>query len=100
MDEPLFDHEKLDVYRLELEFIAWLTDLLTELKVDSASTTREVRDQVDRAGLSAVLNTAEGNAKRQRQIRAKYFDDARGSAAEAAACLDVLVAMRACSRDR
>jgi hypothetical protein len=26
--EPLFDHEKLDVYCVELEFIVWITDLL------------------------------------------------------------------------
>ena len=41
-----------------------------------------------------LLNTAEGNGKRQARQRAKFFDDARGSAAECAACLDVLVAER------
>jgi len=40
------------------------------------------------------LNTAEGNGKRQRPVRAKFFDDARGSATECAACLDALVAKR------
>lgn len=97
----MFDHEKLDVYRLELEFIAWTTDLLAEVKVDGHGTvTREVRDQLDRASLSALLNTAEGNAKRQRAVRAKFFDDARGSTAESAACLDALVAKKVCSIDR
>ena len=24
--EPLFDHEKLDVYCLELQFVAWIAD--------------------------------------------------------------------------
>ena len=62
----MFDHEKLDVYQVELQFIAWVT----------------------------LLNTAEGNGKRQRQVRAKFFDDARGSATECAACLDALVAKR------
>ena len=37
---------------------------------------------------------AEGNGKRQRKIRAKFFDDARGSATECAACLDALVAKK------
>ena len=55
---------------------------------------------MDRANLSALLNTAEGNGKRQRQIRAKFFDDARGSATECAACLDALVAKRACAEAR
>jgi four helix bundle protein len=96
----MFDHEKLDVYRLELEFITWVTDLLAEIKVEAGSVTREVRDQLDRASLSALLNTAEGNAKRQRAVRGRYFDDARGSVAESAACLDALVAKRACTVER
>ncbi|MFM2169382.1 MAG: hypothetical protein RIS79_3753, partial [Verrucomicrobiota bacterium] len=32
MPAALFDHEKLDVYQLELSFIAWLTDLFEELR--------------------------------------------------------------------
>jgi four helix bundle protein len=42
-----------------------------------------------------LLNTAEGNGKRQTKVRAKFFDDARGSATECAACLDALVAKNA-----
>lgn len=94
----MFDHEKLDVYQLELAFVGWVTELLAE--VSSEPRTREVRDQLDRASLSALLNTAEGNGKRQRQIRAKFFDDARGSATECAACLDALVAKKACKVER
>ncbi len=90
--DPLFDHEKLDVYRLELEFVAWVTVLLNETKVNAQGLHREVCDQLDRASLSALLNTAEGNGKRQGRQRAKFFDDARGSAVECAACLDALVA--------
>jgi four helix bundle protein len=89
----LFDHEKLDVYLMELHFIAWVTPLLEEIS-QVAGKTREVCDQLDRASLSTLLNTAEGNGKRQRQVRAKFFDDARGSATECAACLDALVAKR------
>ncbi len=89
----LFDHEKLDVYRIELHFIAWVPPLLEEVS-QVAGKTREVCEQLDRASLSTLLNTAEGNGKRQRQVRAKFFDDARGSATECAACLDALVAKR------
>ena len=60
----------------------------------------EVCDHFDRASLSALFNTAEGNGKRQRQIRAKFFDDARGSATESAACLDALVAKGAVLEER
>jgi four helix bundle protein len=88
----LFDHEKLDVYRMELQFIAWVAPLLDEVSSAAVGRTREVCDQLDRASLSTLLNTAEGNGKRQRQMRAKFFDDARGSATECAACLDAMVA--------
>ena len=57
-------------------------------------------DQLDRASLSALLNTAEGNGKRQGRQRAKFFDDARGSAIECAACLDAAVAKRFVSPHR
>jgi four helix bundle protein len=97
------DHEKLDVYRLELQFVAWSTDLMVELSVSSEARTRrisEALDQLDRAALSALLNTSEGNGKRQMRQRARFFDDARGSATECAACLDALVAKRVCSEPR
>lgn len=95
-----FDHEKLEVYRFELEFIEWVTPLLDEAAGSAKGRTREVCGQLDRASLSTLLNTAEGNGKRQRQIRAKFFDDARGSATECAACLDALVAKRVVSPER
>lgn len=87
-----FDHEKLHAYQLELRFIAWVSPLLDEAREIARGKVKEVCDQLDRASLSALLNTAEGNGKRQGQIRAKFFDDARGSAAECAACLDALIA--------
>jgi four helix bundle protein len=96
----MFDHERLDVYQLQLKFISWTTQLIVEIKDETGATTRDVRDQLDRASLSGLLNTAEGNGKRQRQVRARYFDDARGSTAECAACLDALVAKGLCTAER
>lgn len=96
----LFDHEKLDVYRLLLRFIAWVTVLLGEISKNAIGKIRSVRDELDRASLSSLLNTAEGNGKRQRQVRAKFFDDARGSATEWAACLDALVAKGVTTAER
>ncbi len=89
---PHFDHEKLDVYQLELKFLTWVTQFLADLSGPSLVQTRELREQLDRASLSALLNTAEGNGRRQGRQRAKFFDDARGSAIECAACLDASVA--------
>src|SRR5437899_11524953 len=96
----VFDHEKLDVYQLELQFITWVTPLIEVAKERAAGKTREVCDQLDRASLSALLNTAEGNGKRQRQGRAKFFDDARGSSTECAACLDALVAKAVFTKEK
>jgi four helix bundle protein len=98
--EPVFDHEKLDVYCLELQFVGWITDLFEDVSPCSVQCRRELFEQLDRASLSALLNTAEGNGKRQGRQRAKFFDDARGSAIECAACLDASVAKRLVSNDR
>lgn len=85
---------------MELEFIKWVTPLIEEAAKSTTGRPREVCDQLDRASLSSLLNTAEGNGKRQRQVRAKFFDDARGSATECAACLDALVAKGIVGADR
>ena len=97
----MFDHEKLDVYQLELKFLGWATEFLVELAdVPSRVNKRELSDQLDRASLSALLNTAEGNGRRQSKQRAKFFDDARGSAFECAACLDASVAKKLSTTER
>jgi four helix bundle protein len=95
-----FDHEKLDVYQLTLRFIAWATPLMAEVHERHGKLVTEVCNHLDRASLSALFNTAEGNGKRQRQSRAKFFDDARGSGTECAACLDALVAKGVCPAER
>ena len=100
MKKYRFDHEKLDVYQLELKFIAWVTPLIEEVKASAGAKVRETCNHLDRASLSALFNTAEGNGKRQSKLRARFFDDARGSAAECASCLDALVAKEVCSEER
>jgi four helix bundle protein len=87
-----FDHEKLDVYRLTLHFVSWVTPLIAEVHEKHGKLVSEVCHHLDRASLSILFNTAEGNGKRQRLTRTRFFDDARGSATECAACLDALMA--------
>jgi hypothetical protein len=91
----MFDHEKLDVYQLELKFLTWVTQFLVDISGPSATPRREVI-----TSLSALLNTAEGNGRRQGRQRARFFDDARGSAIECAACLDASVAKGFASLER
>jgi four helix bundle protein len=83
----LFDHEKLEVYREAIAFVAWLSVLLEE-KVRIG----DIRDQLDRASTSIPLNIAEGNGKYNLKDRCRFFDIAHGSALECAAGLDTLVA--------
>jgi four helix bundle protein len=60
-----FDHEKLDVDHLELRFITWVITLLAKIKQrPTDARIAEVVDQLDRASLSALLNTAEGSGRR------------------------------------
>jgi four helix bundle protein len=88
---PMFDHEKLEVYQESLRVIAWLEPLLEKLPKSIS-----VRDQLDRASTSIPLNIAEGNGKFTKPDRCRYFDNARGSSLECAAALDVLVAKAKC----
>lgn len=89
---PQFGHEKLDVYRVAIEFVAWAGPLIDgPLKKSGLSAV----GQLDRASTSIPLNIAEGNAKRSSRDRGKYLDIANGSALECAAALDVLVARKA-----
>ncbi len=84
---PSFDHEKLVAYQRGIQFVAWASQILEDVPQTLA-----VHDQLDRASTSIPLNIAEGNAKYTPPDRCRYFDTARGSALEGAACLDVLVA--------
>ena len=84
-----FDHEKLNVYQVALEFNYWVGGLLASVEAKAAA-----KDQLDRAATSIPLNLAEGNGKFSRRDRARFFDIARGSALEAAASLGVLVSRK------
>ena len=84
----LFDHEKLDVYRISIEFTAWSFNLAKKLSGQN----RHARDQLLRASQSIPQNIAEGNGKRSIKDRKRFFGIARGSAMECAAILDTLLA--------
>lgn len=90
-----FDHERLKVYQKALEFVAFAGPIIEDLPAKLAA-----RDQLDRASTSVVLNLAEGNGKRSYPERCRYFDIARGSGVECAACLDVLVARQKLAVDK
>jgi len=82
-DEIVLDAEKLEVYALALELHAFAAS-----KVPTLS--RVLKDQLERASLSVVLNIAEGGGRRSRKDKSRHYTYARGSATEVAASFDVL----------
>ena len=95
MTEYQFDHDRLDVYRLSIEYVAAAFDFSRTLE----GLHRHARDQWLRAAQSIPLNIAEGNGKRSLKDRARFLDIARGSALECAAVQDVLVVSRGMNRE-
>ena len=88
MTDTIFDHDRLDVYRLAIEYTAEAFAVAKHL----SGIHRHARDQRLRASQSIPLNIAEGNGKRGPKDRARFFEIARGSAFECAAIQDVLTA--------
>jgi four helix bundle protein len=80
------DCERLDCYRVAVEFQAIAARIVTNRRLGT------LRDQLDRASVSIVLNLAEGVGRRTLRDKAHFFAIARGSATECAAALDLLLA--------
>ncbi len=88
-------HEKLDVCRLAINYVAWVyekAEFLTGIH-------RSAREQWLRASQSIPLNIAESNGKATKADRRRYFEIARSSALECAAIQDVLVVGKALDRE-
>jgi four helix bundle protein len=83
--EPIFDHERLDVYRLEKS-------------LDGPE--RHARDQSLRAAESIPLIIADGNGKQSLKEKNRFFESARGSALECAANHDILLSFKAIDSER
>jgi len=92
----LFDHEKLEVYRPSLDYVA----MACEAAVGSSGAPRSTRAQLVRSSRSIPLSMAEGNGKRTRADRARFLDIAPGSAMQCAAAVDVLRRLNAMDAER
>lgn len=79
------DHEKLDVYRIALEFLVMANAIIESLPRGRS----HIADQFTRASMSIVLNLAEGAGKHSKPDKRRYYVSARGSATESAALLDI-----------
>jgi four helix bundle protein len=89
-DVVQLDANKLHCYQVALELHTQCSTLVALLN-------RIVKDQLERASLSVVLNIAEAGGRRSRRDKARFYAIARGSATEVAALLDVLAMRRLAS---
>ena len=77
-------HESLEVYQLSIKFHLGVMDLLPPRSSPT------LRDQLERASTSIILNIAEGAGRRSPADRRRHFVIAQGSTYECAAILDIL----------
>src|SRR5262245_51520139 len=94
LNNVLLSHETLDVYHLALRFHVGVMNLIP------AKGQRNLRDQLERASLSIVLNIAEGAGRCTPPERRRHFIIALGSVYECAAIVDVLRLRRLASPER
>ena len=88
-NEPILAIDRLDCYRVAVEFCTFAATI--------RPASRDLREQLERASASIVLNLAEGVGRYSRADQSHFFVIARGSAFECAAVLDVLHARGALS---
>ncbi len=80
-----FDHEKWDVYKVALEFIIVVRNVVEKLPRGNSY----LADQLQRAALSVPLNIAEGAGEHSFDEKARFYRIAKRSATECASILDV-----------
>jgi len=82
------DHHKLAVYRLALDLLSLIDEIAAAAA--HAPGRAHLRDQLDRAATSIVLNIAEGAGEFSHDEKQRFYRIARRSAVETAAILDIL----------
>jgi len=80
-----FDHEKLEVYHIAIEFVT-LSDVVIEHLPRGRA---YLSDQLHRAALSVPLNIAEGAGEYAVDEKVRFYRMAKRSATECASILDV-----------
>ena len=81
----VFDHEKLDVYQVAIDFVALADDVVERLPRGR----RYLADQLQRAAVSVPLNVAEGAGEFSPRDKKRFYRMGLRSATECAPILDV-----------
>ena len=84
-EENQFDHERLEVYGVAVQFVALASRILQDMPRGKSY----LADQFQRAAASIVLNIAEGAGEIYALDKARFYRFACRSATECAAILDV-----------
>jgi len=87
MKEFKFDFEKLNVYQKSLEFIDKIFQIVKNL---SREYKYSLGENLIRAGLSIANNLAEGNGKKSKKEKNRYFGTSLDSARECVSVFNVL----------
>jgi len=80
-----FDHEKLDVYRVAIQFNVLIEEVVEQLPRGRSY----LADQLQRAGTSIPLNIAEGAGEYASNEKIRFYRIAKRSATECAAIFDL-----------
>ena len=80
-----FDHEKLNVYQIAIDWVSLAQDIAQALPHGKGN----LADQLKRAASSIPLNIAEGAGEFSGGEKARFYRIAKRSATECAAVLDV-----------
>jgi len=85
LSNPLFDHERLEVYGLALKFVSW-----ADASIHTGGISGRRSKRLDVLSTSVVLNIAEGNGRFLPANHGQFIDIAYQSALKAAVLLDVM----------
>lgn len=89
-------HTRLDVYHRALDLLDLIDLLIEQLPPGRA----HLKDQLDRAASSVVLNIAEGAGEFSLPDKQRFYRFAKRSATESAAILDILGRRRQATADQ
>jgi four helix bundle protein len=82
-----FSHERLDVYRVALDFVAWVNALCV-----GVTGRQDLVDRLDKYSTGIVLNIAEGNGRFTPADHSRFLGIAHAAVVKSAATLDLAVA--------
>jgi four helix bundle protein len=91
-----FDFEKLEVYRLALEFLDFIFDICEKISKDMRYC---LGDNLKRAGISISNNIAEGSGKKSGKEKARYYGTSLDSTRECTNMFIILNRRKAISKE-